>query len=93
MIPCLFHQLTGLNCPLCGGQRMVWAILHGRFNEAFHHNPLFFCLTPIIIVLLALWVWDKKMRCRMRIFYSDRALLFYLVLLLLWCIVRNIYGI
>ncbi|MBP5380704.1 MAG: DUF2752 domain-containing protein [Bacteroidaceae bacterium] len=93
MIPCLFHQLTELNCPLCGGQRMVWAILQGHFCEAFHHNPLFFCLIPIIIVSLTLWFANKRMRHRMRIFYSDRALLFYLILLLLWCIIRNIYGI
>ncbi|MBR4757475.1 MAG: DUF2752 domain-containing protein [Bacteroidaceae bacterium] len=93
MIPCLFHQLTGLNCPLCGGQRMMWAILHGRFCEAFHHNPLLFCLIPIIIVVLTLWLANKGTRRRMHILYSDRALLLYLVFLILWCIVRNIYGI
>ena len=29
---CVFHQLTGLNCPGCGGTRSVYALLHGNIR-------------------------------------------------------------
>ena len=43
---CEFHHLTGWNCPGCGGTRSLYALLHGRFQVAFHDNALFLlCLT------------------------------------------------
>ena len=37
---CLFHELTGLNCPGCGGTRAVRALLHGEFRAALRDNAL-----------------------------------------------------
>ena len=28
---CLFHKLTGWNCPGCGGTRAAYALLHGQY--------------------------------------------------------------
>src|SRR5271170_2433470 len=38
---CLFHQLTGLNCPGCGMTRALYALLHGNFLLALKDNALF----------------------------------------------------
>lgn len=38
---CQFHQLTGLNCPGCGGTRALYALLHGDFATALRDNALF----------------------------------------------------
>src|SRR5471030_1085826 len=38
---CLFHQLTGLNCPGCGMTRALYALLHGDFLLALKDNALF----------------------------------------------------
>ena len=38
---CLFHQLTGLNCPGCGSTRGLYALLHGNFLIALRDNALF----------------------------------------------------
>jgi hypothetical protein len=38
---CLFHQLTGLNCPGCGMTRALYALLHGNFLLALKDNSLF----------------------------------------------------
>ena len=35
---CSFHELTGLNCPGCGMQRFLHALMHGHFSEAIHYN-------------------------------------------------------
>jgi hypothetical protein len=60
---CLFHQLTGWNCPGCGGTRAVYALLHGNFALALKDNALF-------VVLLAaaasrgIWFVAKIIRRR-----------------------------
>jgi hypothetical protein len=58
---CLFHQLTGLNCPGCGGTRSAYALLHGNVALALKDNALF-------VVLLAaaatrgIWIAAKTIR-------------------------------
>ncbi len=42
--PCLFHRMTGLNCPGCGGTRAISAMLRLDFAAAFWYNPLICCL-------------------------------------------------
>jgi Protein of unknown function (DUF2752) len=37
---CEFHQLTGLNCPGCGGTRAVYQLLHGHVLLAMQDNAL-----------------------------------------------------
>lgn len=39
-IPCLFHLLTGLYCPGCGGTRAVWYLLHGQILKSIQYHPL-----------------------------------------------------
>lgn len=36
--PCVFHALSGLPCPLCGGTRAACAILHGDLASALRLN-------------------------------------------------------
>ena len=38
---CLFHRVTGLNCPGCGSTRACYALLHGELVTALHDNALF----------------------------------------------------
>lgn len=42
---CMFHALTGLQCPGCGSLRALHALLHGQVRRAFAFNPLLFVVT------------------------------------------------
>ena len=45
--PCVFHEVTGLDCPGCGGQRALHALLHGDFIAAFRLNAMFVLSLPL----------------------------------------------
>jgi hypothetical protein len=51
---CLFHQLTGLNCPGCGATRALYALLHGQFFLALKDNALFI-LAPVFLAVRGAW--------------------------------------
>ena len=63
-IPCIFHAVTGLNCPGCGVSRMGIALLHLDLRAAFLYNRCILILSPVIAVLLFrtayLYVSGKK---------------------------------
>ena len=48
--PCLILHFTGLYCPGCGGQRMVFSLLQGDFLTAFQKNPFLLCFLPILLL-------------------------------------------
>ena len=41
---CMFHNLTGLDCPGCGMTRAAHALLHGRLYQAFRFNPFIYAM-------------------------------------------------
>ena len=51
---CLFHKLTGLNCPGCGTTRAFYALLHGHLLLALHDNALF------VFMLAVLTIWGTR---------------------------------
>lgn len=53
---CPLRELTGLDCPGCGGTRAVHAMLHGDLATAFDHNVLLTILVPLLALLWALWM-------------------------------------
>jgi len=54
---CAYRIVTGHPCPTCGTTHSVWAIMHGRFVDAWYYNPagfvVVFVLLRRIMVLLA----------------------------------------
>jgi hypothetical protein len=53
--PCLFRTLTGLDCPGCGGTRMVWYLLHGNLPEAARHHLVALLLVPFTVYAYVAW--------------------------------------
>lgn len=50
---CLFHAVTGWDCPGCGSLRSAHQLLHGNFKMAFALNPLFVLGIPLFAFLAA----------------------------------------
>jgi hypothetical protein len=60
---CVFHALTGWNCPGCGGTRAAYELLHGHLLRALHDNAL------VVLALAALaggGAWWTVQRLRRR---------------------------
>jgi hypothetical protein len=88
---CLFHQISGLHCPGCGGTRAVHHLLQGELTLAFRHHAPFVLGLPVAalggLVLLcsrrAREVWRRQ---------SSRALWWMILfsLLVLFGVARNL---
>ncbi|HEV2087512.1 MAG TPA: DUF2752 domain-containing protein [Cryptosporangiaceae bacterium] len=46
--PCAFKAVTGLDCPGCGGTRMVWYLLHGDLVQAGRHHLMALLAAPVL---------------------------------------------
>ena len=51
-IKCMFKLLTGYDCPGCGAQRALHAMLHGDIAAAWHFNPMIFFAIPLALYYL-----------------------------------------
>lgn len=50
--PCLFHLLTGLYCPGCGGTRAVIYLFHGRILASFLYHPFVLYVAAVAGLIL-----------------------------------------
>lgn len=50
--PCLFHRISGLYCPGCGGTRAVKALLDGDLISCLCYHPfVFYCAVCYVIFM------------------------------------------
>jgi hypothetical protein len=59
---CPFRALTGYYCPGCGSLRMLHALAHGHWGEAFGRNPLAFAMLPVFGYVWAWWAVSAARR-------------------------------
>jgi len=91
-IPCLFHLITGFNCPGCGVTRMLFSLVQGDIKTAFSYNQFLFILLPFILIYIIykvyLYILDKEDKIIRKI--PNYIWYILLTLTILWGIVRNI---
>ena len=58
-IPCLFHAVTGLDCPLCGATRATLRLLRGDVVGALDMNALWVLSIPLLAVWLVV-AWRRR---------------------------------
>lgn len=93
LIPkCPFKLLTGLDCPGCGFQRAMHALLHGDIAQAIGYNWFLLFALPYLLALLAertLLKGNTQRRWKNAL-ESKPMIIFYVVAYGVWFVVRNI---
>lgn len=87
---CMFHELTGWECPGCGSQRALHALLTGDVAGAWHFNALFVLELPLLVLLVAAWYMRSRVPWLHRTLNSRSVILGILAVIILWTIVRNL---
>lgn len=91
-MPCYFKGVTGYECVGCGAQRSVHELLHFRFLRAFHYNPFFVLMIP----LLAYYIFHSLKRYVYGIptpdtfWYTWKFGKVFIVMVLLFLVLRNV---
>lgn len=86
---CVFHGVTGLDCPGCGSLRGLHALLHGDLVAALHFNA-FLVLSLPLLAGLGLWFAGRKRRAESSSKSRPAWLWVYLAAFVAFGIVRNL---
>jgi hypothetical protein len=87
---CQFHLLTGLYCPGCGATRASYQLLHGNILAALRDNALFVLSLPMLAAR-GIWVLNRQRRRQpVRFFIPPVALWVFLVVALVFVVLRNL---
>jgi hypothetical protein len=89
---CQFHLLTGLYCPGCGGTRATYQLLHGNFLAALHDNALY-VVSLAAVAMRGGWYLKRRFYHQpIGLFIPPVALWVFLVIALVFVVVRNLPG-
>ncbi|MFG2529190.1 DUF2752 domain-containing protein [Streptomyces sp. NPDC048516] len=93
LLPCPFKWATGLLCPLCGGTRMAYDLMHGDVVRAFHDNAVLLTLAgPAVAYAAGRWlvagIGGRVYRPRL----PARGNAVVLGIAAVWMVARNLVG-
>lgn len=87
---CAFKMMTGYDCPSCGSQRAIHALLNGDVVKAVKFNPFIFLIAPYLLILFYVMLSTNIFAQRIRYYaYNRITIIVYLLLYFLWWILRN----
>lgn len=87
---CPFLMLTGWQCPGCGSQRAVHALLHFDVVQAVRMNALQVLAVPYVTLLLVSEQTRKRWPAFYRRVHNPRLAWAFLVFVLIWFVGRNL---
>mgnify|MGYP001161896844 FL=1 len=89
---CVFLLLTGYKCPGCGSQRAISHLLHFNVGAAFKENMLLVLSIPLVVLL----IYTELVRKTKSAFYlkvnSKKLIVGYFIVVVLWSVLRNVFG-
>lgn len=90
-IPCVFHEVTGLDCPSCGISRMFIALFALNIPAAFAYNPVILCLLPVWLVFIIRYIFLYITKEKKKFDIAENCIVaISSVILVLFGIVRNL---
>jgi hypothetical protein len=89
---CLFHSLTGLNCPGCGMTRALYALLHGNLRLALKDNALFVLTFAAPILASVRFLWQKAKNRPAAFNVPAKFLWLFLAAAFIFAVIRNLPG-
>jgi len=87
---CLFHSLTGLNCPGCGMTRALYALVHGNLRPALKDNALFVGMLAALAVWGARYIYRKSKKQPATFNVPPKLLWMFLVVAFVFAVLRNL---
>ena len=87
---CPWKMLTGFDCPGCGSQRAIHALLTGHPVEACRYNMMLPLLMPYALLLILLELFPRRSPRLRAALTSQAAIWLTLLALVLWTLLRNI---
>ena len=93
-LKCPVKLITGLQCPGCGMQRFLHALLQGHVCEAVSYNYFLVPVLPYLALFPLRELMPRgKARERLSRVIEHKAVIFaYIAAYVVWFIVRNIYN-
>lgn len=92
MPKCPTKLIFGIDCPGCGLQRAIHALLHGDIVKAINYNPfLVFALPYAITAVSYRYIRNEALRVKIGSIVESKFMVYsYIVTFSLWFIIRNI---
>ncbi len=87
---CVFRLLTGWDCPGCGAQRALHALLHGHIDRAWGYNPFLFFAVPAALFFIVVEAMRKSRPRLHRAVINEYTIVAVLAAVLAWWIFRNL---
>lgn len=89
--PCVFRELTGLDCPGCGGTRMVWYLMHGDLVHAARYHLFALAMIPLVVYAYAAWAAKTVFAIRLPTWRpTGRFWAFFALSLVAFMVLRNL---
>ena len=91
---CVWRLLTGTQCPACGSQRALNALVHGHLGQALSYNYFFILSIPyaLVAVLVSWYNFGHSLDGLKRLAFHPITLKAYVILFFAWWIARNIFN-
>lgn len=86
---CFLKTLTGYNCPGCGCQRLLYNWANGHFIEGLRYNYFF----PIGVLYALLILLGRHFPRLHHVCTSSIAIYLFIIMYLLWWVVRNLLNV
>lgn len=92
---CTWRLCTGTQCPACGFQRALHALMHGHFLEALRYNFFFVVSIPYcFLIVLTTWYNYHNMFDKLKeIVFHKYTVYSFIILFCVWWIARNLLHI